>query len=177
MTMSLQGLPVLVEVFWKSGVILGAALCVNGLLQRRSADVRRLVLSSAIVAMFAAALAMPLLPRWTPKFGSPAPSPAASSNTQPAIADGATELLAPVIETTLTESASGTLPGAIPLIWFLGTALFFVRFAAGLRGLHRLRVASQPVSDARFFEDDMDTGSRPGRVALMRNDSIAAPLT
>jgi hypothetical protein len=44
MTMSLQGLPVLVEVFWKSGVALGVALCVNRLLQRQSADVRRLVL-------------------------------------------------------------------------------------------------------------------------------------
>ena len=60
MTMSLQGLPVLIEVFWKSSVALGAALCVNGLLRKKSADLRRLVLSSAFVAMFVAALAIPL---------------------------------------------------------------------------------------------------------------------
>ena len=58
-------LPVFFAVFWKSGVALGAALCVSLLLRKRSADVRRLVLSAAVVTMFVAAAALPMLPRWT----------------------------------------------------------------------------------------------------------------
>src|ERR1700723_373957 len=57
-------LPVFSAVFWKSGVALGAALGISLLLRKRSADVRRLVLSTAVVAMFVAAAAFPLLPRW-----------------------------------------------------------------------------------------------------------------
>ena len=188
--MSLQGLPVFIEVFWKSGVALGAALCVTRLLRKRSADLRRLVLSSAIVAIFVAVLALPLLPRWTasmpdwPQFQRPAPPPAFNRNAKSPIADGATQLLAPLTGTARPEAVSGKPPGAIPLIWFLGTALFLIRFVRGLRGLHRLRVASQPVSDAELLADlDAALASlggarvRRGRVALMHNDSIAAPLT
>src|SRR5580704_15175279 len=58
-------LPVFSAVFWKSGVALGAALSISLLLRNRSADVRRLVLSTAVVAMFVAAAALPALPRWT----------------------------------------------------------------------------------------------------------------
>ena len=53
----------LLEVFWKSGAILGLALCVTLLLRKSSADVRRLVLSATIVATLLAALAAPILPR------------------------------------------------------------------------------------------------------------------
>src|SRR6185437_7594095 len=58
--------PVLLfAVFWKSGVVLGAALCIAQVLKNRSADLRRLVFSTTIVAMFVAAAAAPALPRWT----------------------------------------------------------------------------------------------------------------
>ena len=57
MSIMMSGLPLLVEVFWKSSVMLGAALCLNALLRSKSADLRRLVLSAAIVALFVAALA------------------------------------------------------------------------------------------------------------------------
>jgi hypothetical protein len=56
--------PILLEVFWKSGVALGGALCLNGLLRKKSADVRRLVLSTAVVAILVSAAAVPVLPRW-----------------------------------------------------------------------------------------------------------------
>src|ERR1700679_4002226 len=59
------GLSVFFTVFWKSGVALGAALGVSLLLRRNSADVRRPVLSTAVVAMFVAAAVLPMLPRWT----------------------------------------------------------------------------------------------------------------
>ena len=54
---------VLFEIFWKSGVILGLSLCVTLLLRKRSADARRLVLSTTIVATLLAAIAVPILPR------------------------------------------------------------------------------------------------------------------
>jgi hypothetical protein len=69
MNITLERLPVFLdaffEVFWKSGVLLGAALYVNVLLLKNSADVRRIVLSMAVIAMFVAALASTVLPRWT----------------------------------------------------------------------------------------------------------------
>ncbi len=55
---------ILIEAFWKSGAILGIALLANLALRKKSADLRRLILSSAIVALFIAALATALLPRW-----------------------------------------------------------------------------------------------------------------
>ena len=57
--------PVLFAVFWKSGIALGAALCISRMLRNRSADLRRLVFSTTIVAMFVASAATPMLPRWT----------------------------------------------------------------------------------------------------------------
>jgi len=65
MTTPFEFRPVLFAVFWKSGLELGAALCISRMLRNRSADLRRLVFSTTIVAMFVAAAAAPMLPRWT----------------------------------------------------------------------------------------------------------------
>ena len=65
MTTLFEFRPVLFAVFWKSGIALGAALCISRMLRNRSADLRRLVFSTTIVAMFVAAAATPVLPRWT----------------------------------------------------------------------------------------------------------------
>src|ERR1700683_1155711 len=61
----LDFVPIFLEVFWKSGVVLGGALCLCGLLRKRPADARRLVLSTAVVAILVSAVALPVLPRWT----------------------------------------------------------------------------------------------------------------
>ena len=57
MTTPFEFRPILFAVFWKSGIALGAALCISRMLRNRSADLRRLVFSTTIVAMFAAAAA------------------------------------------------------------------------------------------------------------------------
>ena len=62
---TLPGLPLLLAVFWKSGVVLGGALCLCRLLRKRSADVRRVVLSTAVISILVVATAMPVLPQWT----------------------------------------------------------------------------------------------------------------
>ncbi len=49
---------ILLEVFWKSGVVLGGALCLCGLLRKRSADARRLVLSTVVLAIVVSTAAL-----------------------------------------------------------------------------------------------------------------------
>ena len=102
MTTPFEFRPVLFAVFWKSGIALGAALCISRMLRNRSADLRRLVFSTTIVAMFVAAATTPMLPRWTAvtppwfHFQLPTPVAVAGPSLSPAPADGATELTAPV---------------------------------------------------------------------------------
>jgi hypothetical protein len=49
-------------LFWKSGVVLGAALCLSRLLRKKSADLRRVVLSTSVAALLLAMAAAPILP-------------------------------------------------------------------------------------------------------------------
>ena len=188
MIKSLEGLPVLFEVFCKSGVVLGAALCISLLLRKKSADLRRLVLSTAIVAMLVAAMASAALPRWiavTPAWfgiGSPAALPEFVQTSGRAIPGGGSELT-PFLTQVQPEShtridvwvwISNRIPPAIPLIWFLGTSLFLVRFVVSLRGLRRLRKTSEAVRDTDLLAC-LDTDRS---VALMQlSKPLPAPLT
>ena len=170
--MNANALPLLVEVFWKSGVVLGVALCVAGLLRKKSADVRRAVLSTAIVALFVAAVASRVLPRWT------AVAPAWHQSL-PAIAVTSTRAVPPAGRTenqTLIRAAktSGAIPqpplqtpDMIARIWCTGTAIFLVRLMVGLFGLRRLRNSSTPLSEA----------SLPAAVTLLENESLDTPVT
>jgi uncharacterized protein (TIGR03435 family) len=167
--------PILFAAFWKSGIALGAALCICRMLRNRSADLRRLVLSATIVAMFAAAAATPVLPRWIAVAPGWFQRPAAvawSSPNSPTADDATPEgrrqdrlphLLSQV-------SSRGIDPGAwlIPPIWFAGATILLTRFAINLHGLYRLRKASDAVTDA---------GLSGRRVRLLRNDAIGAPVT
>src|SRR5437763_16379315 len=121
--------PVLFAVFWKSGIALGAALCITRMLRNRSADLRRLVFSTTIVAMFVAAAATPVLPRW--RAVAPLwlhferPTPAAGTSLSRATIDDATELTAPVSPRVPPQDSSRRIDfnaWLIPLIWFAGTA-------------------------------------------------------
>jgi uncharacterized protein (TIGR03435 family) len=175
--------PVLFVLFWKSGIALGAALCINLMLRNRSADLRRLIFSATIVAMFVAAAAAPVLPRWTavtPSWfdfhGAGSSIIAGPSLSSPTPGD-APELTAPV-------SVPMPLPTSfrridldswlIPLIWFAPAATLLSRFVINLRGLYRLRKASDAVTDAGLLANVARSGRR---VALWRNDAISAPVT
>ncbi len=162
MTMSLEGFPVFFEVFWKSGVALGAALCVNAMLRKKSADVRRRVISTAIFAMFAAVSALPALPRWTTvtpgwlQVFSPAAPPFPKLSAQSVKTGAGAESIAPVIRAMRLGTEPRTVPsalslswirGVIPLVWFIGAALFLARFVVSLLGLNRLRHTSEAVTD------------------------------
>jgi uncharacterized protein (TIGR03435 family) len=169
-----DSVPIILEVFSKSSVVLGAALCISGLLRKKSADVRRLVLSIAVVAMFVSAAAWPLLPRWTAvvAFGLRQPPVAAPLHQAPAPAsnDYEQELTAPDVRLRPVHSPAVGFdfrPWLLPVIWIAGAFALLARFVVNLRGLRRLRSFSDPVS-----------GGLPGsRVRLWRNETIAAPVT
>jgi uncharacterized protein (TIGR03435 family) len=168
-------LPVFFAVFWKSGVALGAALCVSLLLRKRSADVRRLVLSAAVVTMLVAAAALPMLPRWTAaiplwfqvqRSAGKAVSEQASG---PAVIDDAV-VTAPDIQLPAAQPVARRIDlraWLIPLLWFAGAAALLMRFAINLLGLRRLRKESEAVTDADL----------PRHVRLRRNGAIGAPVT
>jgi len=175
MTQPLEGLSAFVEVFWKSGIVLGPALCLNGLLRNKSADLRRLVLSTSILALFVAAIAMPALPRW-------ATTTPAWFRTQSRVVQPTVNSPAPVafpFETNVAQRPQPgqphqpifRLPPIIPSIWILGTLLFLTRFATSLRGLRRLRNASDPVTNG-----DLLMQVNPN-VTLLQNETVTAPVT
>jgi len=183
MTTPFEFRPVLFAVFWKSGIALGAALCISRMLRNKSADLRRLVFSTTIVAMFVAAAATPMLPRWTAvtplwfHFQRPAPAPVAESSLSSPMVDDATELTAPVGRRMPPQTSSRRIDlnaWLIPLIWFAGAATLLTRFAINLRGLYRLRKASDAVTDAGLLAS---VGRFGRRVRLSRNDAIGAPVT
>jgi len=170
-------------VFWKSGVVLGAALCVNCLLRKNSADLRRLVLSTTIAILFVAAAAFPVLPRWTaviPSWlGFQHPSHAAVSYQQehqtPLVEEP--KLAMPAVRPARAQASVRRIdftPWIMPMIWSLGAAALLGRFAVNLRGLRRLRAACEPVTDARVLQEVARYGSG---VHLWQNDAIAAPVT
>src|SRR5439155_5151446 len=99
------------------------------MLRNRSADLRRLVFSTTIVAMFVAAAATPLLPRWTavtpPWFHFQSPAPAAVAELSLPMVDEATVLTAPVGRPMPSQTSSQRIAfnaWLIPLIWFAGAA-------------------------------------------------------
>ena len=178
MTNHFDAFPIILEVFWKSGVVLGSALCLCGLLRKKSADVRRLVLSTVVVALFASAMALPILPRWTAfRFEQRSiPLPPRESR-GPATVFNQTEFADQPSFPALPHAASSSVdlrPWLIPFVWFVFSAVLLTRFAVNLRGLRRLRNASEPVTDAELLSYVSRFG---GRVRLWRNESIAAPVT
>jgi bla regulator protein BlaR1 len=140
MTSAFDYLPVVFAVFWKSGVALGAALGINLLVRKRSADLRRLVLSAAVVVMFVAAAALPVLPHWTAVtpvwFGLQRPATQAVPVQAPAQAIiNDDELTAPGNQLNTPQPVARSVdltPWLIPLTWFAGAAALLARFAINL---------------------------------------------
>ena len=183
MTTPFEFRAVLFAVFWKSGIALSVALCISWMLRTRSADLRRLVFSTTIVAMFVAAAATPMLPRWTAvtplwfHFQRPAAAAVAESSLSSPMVDDGTELTAPVSRPMPPQTPSRRIDlnaWLIPLIWFAGAATLLTRFAINLRGLYRLRKASDAVTDAGLLANVARFGRR---VRLWRSDAIGAPVT
>jgi uncharacterized protein (TIGR03435 family) len=183
MTSHFDAVPVILEVFWKSTVALGAGLGVCGLLRNKSADARRLVLSTVVVAMLVSAIALPVLPRWTAlapawlQFERPSNPSLARVSQGPATVDDQPEFTGQAGPTALSPRVSTSVnlkPWLIPFVWFGFSAVLLTRFGFNLRGLRRLRNASEPVNDADLLAYLARFG---GRVRLFRNESIAAPVT
>jgi uncharacterized protein (TIGR03435 family) len=164
-------------VFWKSGIVLGAALCISLTLKNRSADLRRLVFSTTIIAMLVAAAATPMLPPlWFHLQGPASPAMARPRLSSPTAGD-AQELTATVsVPMPLQTSFRRVDRNAwlIPLIWFAGAATLLTRFAINLVGLYQVRKTSDAVTDTRLLAHAARFGLR---VRVWRNDAIGAPVT
>ncbi len=183
MTTPLEFRFVLLAAFCKSGIALGAALCISRILRNRSADLRRLVFSTTIAGMLVAAAATPVLPRvtaamplWFPFQRHTLGTVDAQPLSMPLL-DDATGRTPPVDRPLPPQTSSRRIDldaWLIPLIWFGGAATLLTRFAINLRGLNRLRKASDAVTDAGLLAH----GARFGRrVRLFRSDAIGAPVT
>jgi len=174
---------VLLAVFWRSGIALGAALSISRMLRSRSADLRRLVFSTTLVAMFVAAAATPMLPRWTAvtplwfHFRVPTPAVVAEPSLGSPMIDDAKEPTAPVRRPMPPQTSSRPIDfkaWLISLTWVAGAAALLTRFGINLLGLYRLRKASDAVTDAGLLANVARFGRR---VRLWRNDAIGAPVT
>ena len=173
--------PLFLAVFWKSGVVLGAALCISLILKNRSADLRRLVFSTTIIAMFVAAAATPVLPRWTAvaPLWLRAHRDASSVVDRPSLspAGDAPEVAAPVSVPAPLQNSSrriGLDTWLIPLIWFGATATLLMRYGMNLAGLYRIRQTSDAVTDPELLASAARFGRR---VRMWENDAIGAPVT
>ena len=173
----------LFAVFWKSGVALGAALCIAQVLKNRSADLRRLVFSTTIVAMFAAAAVAPALPRWTAVtplwFHSHRALPPAVAGRSPAspTAGDTAAVAAPASARVQLQTSSRRIDletWLVPLIWLAGSAMLLARFAVSLAGLYRVGKASNAVTDPGTLAHAVRFGRR---VRMLENDAIGAPVT
>ncbi len=182
MTAALTYLPLFAGLFWKSGLVLGAALCLSRVLRNRSADLRRLVLSTAVVALLLSAAAAPALPRWTAVIPRWLPFQQPSDTSSPFQPAGKAPLDAPQLTSRnfpssvpqpATRRADFT-PWLLPLIWFPGAAFLLLRFAISLHRLHRLGAASEPVTDSRVL---VEAARRRSPARLLQNETIAAPVT
>ncbi len=186
MISSLATLPVLLEVFWKSGAALGIALCVNSLLRRKSADLRRLVLSATLVVLLAAAIASPALPRWTATspawFHSEQPLPNANEVRSTPVAFATPPAPVQAVTPDLSASVTPSLPiaqrilSSTPILWLTGTVLLLARFVLGLFGLRRLGRASKQLHNPDVIA--YLRAIQPRRnITLLQNDAVPAPVT
>ena len=181
MTTLVEFRPVLLAVFWKSGIVLGAALGIARMLNKRSADLRRLVLSVAIVVLFIAAAVSPVLPQWTAAapswFQRPAMAALGVAPRSSAAGGDAMEVTAtdrgPMAGPTSPPRA-GLDTWLLPLLWFAGAAVLLARFAINLRALRRLRKTSKAVTDVGLIES---AGRRGTAIRVRRHDAIGAPVT
>ena len=183
-----DALPVFAELFWKSGALLGAAIGASAFLRNRSADLRRLVLSAAVVIMILAVALTPVMPRraatlpfWLMLPASPSPTPSAASfgpkfdNWEESLPQhGQPRALATPFKHSrfgLRDWLMHRLP-VIPLVWFVGAAILLARFLVGLYRLRRLRIDSHALNDDGLLGRLGHSG-----ITLLENESIGSPVT
>ncbi|HWF09284.1 MAG TPA: M56 family metallopeptidase [Bryobacteraceae bacterium] len=176
-------MPFFFGLFWKSGIVLGAALCLNRLVRKNSADLRRLVLSTSVAALLLAMAATPILPRWTAvmppwlRFQRPSHASRSSQAARQVALPGEPEpapYYFPPASPQTTSRHTDLTAWLLPLLWSLGAATLLMRYARSLHGLRRLREASEPVTDPNVLVEAARHGS-PAR--LLQSETIAAPVT
>ena len=130
------------DAAWKSTLFLATVLIACRALRHRSASLRQLLLSAAVVAMLAGAIIMAAAPRWLIEI------PAQRSVREPASAPIWTGLPAaepvaplPVAIKTSSEPNAPVFPWrmVVPAIWGLGAGVVLIRLAVVMLRLRRIR--------------------------------------
>ncbi len=183
MTASLFYLPLFFGVLWKSSVVLGSALAICRLLEKGSASLRRLVLSTAVASLFLAAATVPVMPRLTlvtpdwfhrERPRTPTTTVGHSLSSVPQGIDAASDIGTPSAPLEPVTGRIDFRPWLLPLMLFLVAGTLLVRFALNLHRLRRLRIASQIVTAPDIKEH---AAHFRRKVQLLQNNAVAAPVT
>lgn len=180
----------IIELAWISSALLGAVILAVSVLRRQSASLKQLVLSTGIVVMLVAAVAVSLLPRWTvttPDWfpisaydksvvaGLPNQNSSASETGFSIISS--TELM---VQNSQTEYGYGYFVWAVSLIWLVGILVVLLRLWTRLRGLRYLRCNSRVLLDEESLRQVGDATRRLGlkrRVTVVCNTATSVPIT
>jgi beta-lactamase regulating signal transducer with metallopeptidase domain len=182
----------------RSTLVLAVALGLEGLLRRKAAGARHLVLTLAAVGLLLTPLLSALLPRWplplVPRWVGPTVRTMVLSSAPPVavapLARPETELpkeagllasasrhapVARVGESEVARSAGSVLF----TVWLLGGAAALLGLARALRSEERLRATTRPLSGP-WLDTAVETSRAVGlsrTVPLLISDAIETPLT
>ena len=185
------------EASWKSTLILGGALATTGLLRRRSASWRHLVLATAVVAILSGAAGMAVLPHWnvtvpawvpipppeqlpspdlTGLVAIPASSPAPARLPHPASAVQIHPNPAPVAR---SHSPVISAANIVFWLWAVGVAIISFQLLLVMRRLHRTRRDSTPMPHQELRDFLASASAELGigrRIALLVSETVQVPI-
>jgi beta-lactamase regulating signal transducer with metallopeptidase domain len=197
-----RGLGLIIELFLKSSVVLGAAILCSGLLRRRSASLRHFLLSVFLVGLailpafsvFARGWHARWLPDWAAmRSGSEAGAEAAVIGTGPRTPDlrrgSGMDRAAPELQTSgagAPQESTGhlrfrtVLASVLFTLWLAGLVLILARLAAGLSGVRRLTREAEALDDSvwkRLLHRFVSAVRLNRKVDIKAHPQVIVPLT
>ena len=181
----------IIEMGWKSTLILGCAVLLGELLKRRSASLRRTVYTAGILTMLCFVVIAPLSPRWRintpgwfPAFGSEKTTLATGPEIRGFQSAGGNS-------GTGIDSSNKNKPGGdhlispavatLPFIWLTITLFLLGKLTANLFTLKHLRLTSSHRIDEPTNRLVHEIGGKLGYekqpVTILRNELIEMPVT
>ena len=171
-----MSLSFILAMAWKSAVISGAALLLVALLRKRSASDRAALLRVGVLLLLLLPFLSILLPALTIET-APAPAPAASAVSLPAMSAAELAALAAAVP-QVAGSGWQQAELAAALAYLAGMLLIAFRLGAGLLTLRRWTRSGRQVTSPRWvraLERQVPKGR--GLPLLVSSDQVASPLS